>query len=384
MYISKPQFPALVPKQVPEEVTAEDKAIFAHITDVSLTPEQERQLCSPEQVYPDQGEVLAVHWHPEFVPVSLAVKRMQSMFPHRKQELIIPTQHNVLLSHAGYSGVEVDCYSQRFNQKVQLLLHFPQHKVEQAGILHSMLTHTRQYRASQLADLMRSFTQPVPERLDAAARKTGADEDLIRFISLYVCKLETLVQEHGHELSVDMVKNKIVRNFFHALRPVYGHQLIDRAQNFLHVVKQAVKEAFPLQYFFRTSEFIEEARGLGGGVVVPHPEQFWPILLADYDVDGYEVWNPQSRRYTDFLISVVTSKNEERFRGHRPILIFMGDDTHMGEKLREKDEADPAKKDREVGYQPAWEDWAVRKRLLRNSMSRAVIISEYTARLQSR
>jgi hypothetical protein len=307
---------------------------------------------------------------------------MQTMFPNREQELVIPTQHNVLMSHAGYSGVEVDCYSRRFNQKVQLLVHMTGEKAAGADVLCSMLEHTRQYRATQLLDLLRTFTQPVQERLDAAARVTGADADLIRFIAVHVTKLDTLLHAHLAELPLDVVKNKMVRNFFHALRPNYGHRLIDQALNFLQEVKKEVKRDFPLQYFFRTSEVIEEARGLGAGIVVPHPEQFWPILLAEYDVDGYEVWNPQSQRYTDFLIEVVTSKNRERSRSRPPLLIFMGDDTHMGEKVRTETETDPAKAGREVGYQPAWEDWAIRKRLLRSGVARAGVISEYTARLQ--
>jgi hypothetical protein len=181
-----------------------------------------------------------------------------------------------------------------------------------------------------------------------------------------------------------MIKNKMVRNFLHALRPIYGHQLIDRAQNFLQAVKQAVKQDFPLQYFYRTSEIIEEARGLGAGIVVPHPEQFWPILLADYDVDGYEVWNPQSQRYTDFLISVVQEKNRGQPASKPPLLVFMGDDTHMGEKVKDADEMDEAKAGREVGYQPAWDDRTVGKRLLGNSISRKRVIAEYTSRLQTR
>lgn len=383
MYISKPQLPSLIPARIPEEVTARDEAIFRRISSTSLSPEQAEQLCSPPEVYPEQREVLAVHWHPEFVPIRLAVKRIEGMFPNRQQELVIPTQHNALLAHQGYSGVEVDCYSRSFNQKVQLLLHFSGHKVHKADVLQSMLEHTRQYRSTQLFDLMRTFTQPVQERLQAAASLTGAGVDLIRFVTLHVRKLEILVQDHLQELPVDVLKNKMMRNFFHALRPVFGHQLIDRALNFLQEVKKEVKQEFPLQYFFRTSEIIEEARGLGAGIVVPHPEQFWPILLAEYDVDGYEVWNPQSRRYTDFLIEVVMRKNRERQASKRPLLIFMGDDTHMGEKIRDEKEADPSKAHREVGYQPAWDDCLVRKLLLRNTISRGAVISEYKARLQA-
>ena len=384
MLVSQPQFPSLVLDEIPEQITDRDEAIFWGINNAALSPEQEKRLCSPDKIFPGQREVLAVHWHPEFVPIHLAIHRMQAMFPNREQELVIPTQHNVLLVHAGYCGVEVDCFSRRFNQKVQLLLHFASNKVDQAGILQSMLEHTRQYRATQLLDIIRSFTQPVQDRLDLAARQTGADQELIRFIALHVRKIDALLHDHIQELPLDMVKNKMVRNFFHALRPLYGHQLIDRALNFLQAVKQTVKRDFPLQYFFRTSEIIEEARSLGAGIVVPHPEQFWPILLADYDVDGYEVWNPQSQRYTDFLIGVVQDKNRQRPASEPPLLIFMGDDTHMGEKVKDAQEQDLDKAEREVGYQPAWDEWAVRNKLFQNSISRDMVISEYKGRLQAR
>jgi hypothetical protein len=105
------------------------------------------------------------------------------------------------------------------------------------------------------------------------------------------------------------------------------------------------------------------------------------VLLADYDVDGYEVWNPQSRQYTDFLINVVSRQNRTSRRGHRPILIFMGDDTHLGEKVRASFIQDPAKTDREVGVQPAWDDLAVRKSLITAKAGRDVVIAEYAARL---
>ena len=246
-----------------------------------------------------------------------------------------------------------------------------------------MLEHTRQYRATQLFDLIHSFTKPVQDRLQEAARKTGADSQLVQFTTLYIRKIEGLLQQTMHDLPQDMVKNKIIRNFFHALRPVYGHAFIDRVQYFVKEVKDQVKREFSLQYFYRTSEIIEEARSLGAGIVVPHPEQFWPILLAEYDVDGYEVWNPQSQRYTDFLISVVSEKNTKRSPGNPPLLIFMGDDTHMGEKVSSGGMPDPQKSGREVGYQPAWEDWALRKRLIRNGIDRKHVIAEYKARLNA-
>ncbi len=161
----------------------------------------------------------------------------------------------------------------------------------------------------------------------------------------------------------------------------YGEALIDRTQTFLKAVKVRVKADFPLQYFYRTSEVIEEARALGAGIVIPHPEQFWPILLADYDVDGIEVWNPQSRKYTEFLISVINQKNRCGGISKRDLLIFMGDDTHMAEKTRAPEVLDREKARREVGHQPAWDDFSIRKALIRADTSRGRVIQEYKQRL---
>jgi hypothetical protein len=182
-------------------------------------------------------------------------------------------------------------------------------------------------------------------------------------------------------IPAEMVKNKLLRNFFDRLRPVYGQAVIDRAQTFLKAVKQIVKAHFSLHYFYRASEVIEEARALGAGIVVPHPEQFWPILLADYDVDGFEVWNPQSRRYTEFLIDVIRRQNRQPGLSRRRLLIFMGDDTHMGEKVRDPAMQDPEKANREIGFQPAWEEMGIRKALIRADTSCAAVIEDYRQRL---
>jgi hypothetical protein len=378
-----PQCPGLVPEEIPEELTEHDKALFFEVNSEKISPEQRERILTPPQSFPYQKEVLAVHWHPEFVPIDLAIERLHLMFPNRKKELIIPTQHNEILSYKGYSGVEVDCYSRGFNQKVQLLLHFEEKKVKDAHVLKAMLEHTQTYRSSQLFQFIRSITLPDEEILQSAAQETGANEDLIRFVGIYVRKIESLLDAHMDSLPKDMLKNKLLRNYFDVLRADYGDPLIDRVQSFLKAVKTHVKSNFSLQYFYRTSEIIEEARMHGAGIVVPHPEQFWPILLAEYDVDGYEVWNPQSQRYTDFLISVVNRKNRERTVTQRSLLIFMGDDTHMGEKIKEPKFQDKEKAGREIGYQPVWDDLNIRKRLIKAQVNISSVIDEYRLRLAS-
>jgi hypothetical protein len=178
-----------------------------------------------------------------------------------------------------------------------------------------------------------------------------------------------------------MFKNKLLRDYFNTLRESHDDRYINHAQLFLRSVKEIVKRNFSLEYFYRTEEFIEEARALGAGVVIPHPEQFWPILLEDYDVDGIEVWNPQSYEYTRFLIEVVNRENKAFRRRHRPLLITMGDDCHMGEKVKDPRYQDPEKAGREVGVQPPWDDLSIRKRLIAANADRGQVIAEYRGRL---
>jgi hypothetical protein len=369
---------------VPREVTEEDAQAFARIIDTTLSPEQVERIVNPARTYPRQEYVLAVHWHPEHVPMDLLARRIDKLYPNRVDELIIPTQHNVLMEYGGHWGVEVDCYSSGFNRKVQLLLHFHGLDMERAEVLVSMLRHTHRYRASQLLEYLDALAEPSQERRrQLAASRTNAEEDLVAFVQIQAAKIKELILLHEADLPDDAYKNKLVRNFFDTLRTRYADRLINKAQVYAKAVKDVVKEEFSLSYFYRATEIIEEARSLGAGVVIPHPEQFWPILLADYDVDGIEVWNPQSQQYTEFLINVVNRRNRMGWHGQRPILIFMGDDCHMSEKTRDPAEQDPEKAAREIGLQPAWHDYAIRKSLIINGVSRRKIIDVYRQRLSA-
>ena len=366
----------------PPQLTETDVNFFRSITSQDLSPEQIERIITPLQVLPRQEEVLAIHWHPEFIPMDLIRQRIQATYPCKACELIIPTQHNVLMEYGDYSGVEVDCYSRGFQRKVQLLLHFRTINLEAADVFKAMLDHTFRYRSSQLYDFLDMVINPrFEDYLQLAAEETGVSEDVVRFAQIQAAKLRMLLNEHEQSIPRDMIKNKLIREFIDMQRHLFPEALITRAQVFLKSVKRMVKENFSLTYFYRTSEFIEEARSLGGGVVVPHPEQFWPILLADYDVDGYEVWNPQSREYTEFLINVINRQNRTRGVEARSLLVFMGDDTHMSEKLKAPDQAEAGKYYRDIGLQPAWDDLSIRKSLIVGNASRARIIEEYRARL---
>lgn len=370
-------------REINEDVTEADYNIFLKIVSADLSPVQKNLIVSPELVLPQQEALLAIHWHPENIPMELIKKRIGLMYPKKRNELIIPTQHNIMTSYNGYTGVEVDAFSKGFNQKVQLLLHFKSERVEEAGVLKQMLSHTFKYRSTQFYDFLNTVTKPDEDRLEAAARETGAGDSLIRFVRVYAKKLEAMLDKYSDIVPPEMIKNKLLRNLFNELRDEHGDNLIDRVQTFLAAVKKIVKKNFPTQYFYRTSEIIEEARSLGAGIVIPHPEQFWPILLADYDVDGVEVWNPQSQRYTEFLVSALHSKNLIRTSSRKRLIFFMGDDTHMGEKIIPFTQQNGEKASREIGYQPAWDDMDIKKALILADMDRESVINEYRDRLGS-
>jgi len=378
-------FPAEVEmdlSQVEQSLTEWDQQVYFQLVSTELTAEQKSRIIEPPMTYPRQDAVIAVHWHPEFIPIELIERRIDLTFPNRRHELIIPTQHNVLMSYKGYAGVEIDCYSSGFNRKVQLLAHFRSDALKRADVLRAMLEHTFRYRSSQLFDFIDSVIDDAySDRVDRAAARTSASEALVQFVRIHVAKLKALIDRNETITPPEMIKNKLIRNYFNALRGHYDDRIIDHAQVFLREVKMIVKREFRLSYFYRTEEVIEEVRGLGGGIVIPHPEQFWPILLAGYDVDGIEVWNPQSQEYTEFLIHVVNGQNKARKKSERSLLVFMGDDTHFGEKVLNPQHQDEEKAGRELGVQPAWDDLAIRKSLIVANVDRARLIEQYKSRL---
>jgi len=371
-------------QKIERDVTPWDEAAYHRVVSHELTPEQEEVVVTPPEVRSLQEEVFAIHWHREFVPLELLRRRIDAMFPNRQKELLIPTDHNVLNSYDEFTGVEVDCYSPEFAVKVQLLIHFESKKLEtpRSDVFKSMLEHTFKYRSSQLFSFLETLVDPAfEERLQEAARKTGATQELIEFVKIYAHKVSDMVDRFRSQTPPMSLKNKVIRDYFNALREHYDDHLIDRAQVFLKAVKKIVKRSFKLEYFYHTQEVIEEVRALGGGIVIPHPEQFWPVLLAGYDIDGIEVWNPQSREYTHFLIDTVLRENKTRSSSDRPVLIFMGDDCHMSEKVPAPERQDAKKASRQVGYQPAWDDPEIRKTLIVANCDRKTVIEEYRNRL---
>jgi hypothetical protein len=370
-------------RRLSRDITEWDERVYREITATELTEEQKNFILEPPEIFGTEEAVLAIHWHPEIVPLDLVRARIERTFPNKKCELIIPTQHNEILSYNGYSGVEVDCYSSEFKRKVQLLLHFKEERLKEAHRLRAMIKHTFHYRSTQLFEFLDSLLKSSFEnRLQEAARHTSADDDLVHFVRVQAGKLYEMIKRNELSTPKVMLKNKLLREYFDRLRDRFEDRLIDGAQAFLLAVKTIVKQHFNNAYFYQTHQIIEEARSHGAGIVVPHPEQFWPILLADYDIDGYEVWNPQSQAYTEFLISVVHRLNQRREHQSRPILVTMGDDCHLGEKLKPPERRDPVKAGRQIGLQSAWNHLSIRKNLILFNIDKESVIEEYKQRLE--
>ncbi len=366
------------------EITPEDEARFARVTDTGIADPVRGIIEHPGRVFPQEACVLAVHWHPEFVPLDWIRTRVANMFPGARERLVIPTQHNHILCMDGYCGVEIDCHSKEFGLKVQLLVHFSENRLPHAETFKAMAEHTFRYRASQLDDFLFALHSPQKWEMRARAADEAAplNEDEMDFLVFWAEKLHRLLEKNRHACDPLMIRNKLVLDWFDSLRDRWAPSLLHRIAAVLRAVKMQVKREFSPEYFFLTQEVIEEARGFGAGIIVPHPEQFWPILLADYDIDGYEVWNPQSQAYTNFLMQAVQNINRTGRRRSRPLLTLMGDDCHMSEKCKPVELQDPEKAAREVGWQPAWEDMAIKKTLAMYNIRKSAIISEYKQRLE--
>lgn len=368
--------------QLPPGISESEFEAFNRVTCQILTEEQIERIVNPAETYADHEVVTSLHWHPEFVPMNLIRTRIDRMFPGKKRELFIPTQHNVVMTYDNqYAGVEVDCFSPEFNLKVQLLCHFRLDKVKGATKFLKMMDETFKYRASQLYEFIASIIDPkFQDRLNEAAHLVGANAAVVEFVKAQTEKLNLLIQEYETTIPAEMLRNKLVRNYFEELKLEHDHDLIHSSQVLLTMVKKIVKRGFDPSFFYKTQEIIEEVRALDGGIIIPHPEQFWPILMADYDIDGVEVWNPQSQRYTDFLIEAIQRKNESRRSGERELLMTMGDDCHMGEKVKDPAQANAEKVSRQIGFQ-RWESTKLQKVLAKSHYDRDALIQRYTERL---
>lgn len=362
---------------------AERKA-FVRISKTSLDAQELAQAREPQRLFPEQIHTFATHWHPENVPLHCIAERLKAMYPNEESSLIIPTQHNEIMAWGDFAGVEVDCFDASFGQKVQLLLHFRADKVEEnkAHTLRTMLADTADYRAYQLLDLLTALEERKPSMIEQAAKQSEATKKVINTVADAAVQLRLFVDQYIQEESVHyrahICKNKLIRNYLDAVQPL-PKPLMPVAQRYVQLVKKQVKKSFDYSNLYPVHSIIEEARGLGAGIVIPHPEVFWPVLVAGYVIDGIEVWNPCSCTYTTFLMDMIGRHNAKHAKQMLP---FMGDDCHMAEKTRPLAVQDAEKAAREIGLQP-WGEPAIAARLASMKMSKESIMAEYRQRLMA-
>lgn len=372
---------------------------FTKLTDIDVSPAQEERARTPHRIFPEQRSVFATHWHPENVPFHCLRDRLTAMYPAQEKSLIIPTEHNIIMEWDNFAGVEVDCYDADLGLKVQLLLHFKAERVAlpknedeektQTGhsshTLHTMLAETANYRGYQLLDLLTLLEEKKPEVVNQAAKQSGANKKIINTVARSAAQLHSLVSHYMEtqttKYSAHICKNKLIRNYLDSTQPL-PKELMPIAQRYVQAVKKNMKKSFDYSNLHPVHHIIEEARALGAGIVIPHPEIFWPVLLTDYDIDGIEIWNPCSNRYTTFLLDMIARKNAIRkAHRHKILLPFMGDDCHMAEKTRELALQDPEKAYREIGLQEPWDSPEILTRLEAMNMTKESIMDMYTERL---
>ena len=69
-------------KKAAEDINELDQQTYLGIVSTELTPEQREMVLTPSEVYPRQKELLAIHWHPEWIPMELIARRIEAMFPN--------------------------------------------------------------------------------------------------------------------------------------------------------------------------------------------------------------------------------------------------------------------------------------------------------------
>lgn len=360
-----------------------DVAIWDQLISTELSPEEIEKAGTPSIVSPGQTEVMALHFHPEWVPLNLIELRLARAFPHRENVLAIPTQHNRLLRLGPWAGVEVDCYAPEYRRKIQLLLHGPAGRLLQSSRLLAILDKTFNYRATQLSEIIHSLVEDCFEpRRQKAAAQTGATAAEVNLARFYAARLFKLMSERPPSLEGQdqRLKNRLLTDYVAAQEARHSRPLAQAAVLFIKAVKKEVKRAFNCNHFHLAAEVIEEARGLGCGLIIPHPQLFWPVLLAGLDVDGWEIWNPSTPDFSPFLLEALHAQNQRRPRAKK-LLPFMGDDTHLSAKIKSLYCQDEGQENREIGWQPPWEAPEVSARMKSLGYSRAASINEYRHRL---
>lgn len=370
-------------KAATENIGEADWFQFNRLTSVNLTAEEEKKVISPSRIDPRASEFLAIHWHPEWAPMELIEQRLKTSFPEAERSLVIPTQHNRIMTCGSWAGVEADAYSRAYGQKIQLLIHFQADRLPRATTLVAMINRTYDYRAHQLIDSLDRLIKSPPTKVGSLKIFTDyVSREAVNLARFFAARLRSLIERSGIRGSLrgEMLKNRLLSDFILARCGLDRPDLVEQALMYVKAVIKTVKAELRPEAFYTPEEVIEEARSLGAGIVIPHPPAFWPILLDNLDVDGWEIWNPSTPDHTMFLLKALEQANQSRRSGPR-LLAFMGDDTHLSGKIRPEFNDKKNSVNREIGFQDPWFDPKIEARLAACGQSRTGTIDEYLSRL---
>jgi hypothetical protein len=241
-----------------------------------------------------------------------------------------------------------------------------------------MIERTFRYRELQLLDILSLASSPDTAAASELCR-AGFEPAEREAAALYAARLKAMIDASGIASGPGavMLKNRLLTDYMERRARAGDPTGLDRLIALTNMLKARVKGAVDPTRFHEARDLIEEARGLGAGVVIPHPPRFWPALLAELDTDGWEVWNPSTPSHTVFLTECLARKGAVK----RPLLAFMGDDTHMSSKIRLHMVSDKGGGDREIGFQPPWKDPEAQAALKAAGQSRRRTMEEYMARI---
>ena len=62
------------------EITDWDEAVYRRLVSVALTPQERERALTPPRSYPRQEAVLALHWHPEHIPLDVVMRRVDALY----------------------------------------------------------------------------------------------------------------------------------------------------------------------------------------------------------------------------------------------------------------------------------------------------------------
>lgn len=194
---------------------------FNRLTSVELSNDEKIAASRPNLTAPVAREYLAVHWHPEWVPLEFIEERLKTAFPQADNFLAVPTQHNKVMAIGPWAGVEVDVYDRRYGQKVQLLIHLPVDRLPQATAFQAMIEHTYNYRAHQLMDILNRLASPEGLSKIKDSLKCSITDPAVKMARFYATRLRAMIEKSGiiGGNRDEMLKNRLLPDFMTACLP---------------------------------------------------------------------------------------------------------------------------------------------------------------------